>query len=121
MKKSFYISFILFFGLLLTAAASLANVKTKADKLGNTQRQPSWKISELGLQHHAAFIDSVAENDFDTEKTSLDVNLATLTTHILYNRIKTRSSVITGNIPEFVYHYHLPKYLLFHNLKINLL
>ncbi|WP_123868109.1 hypothetical protein [Chryseobacterium lactis] len=86
----------------------------------SSKDQMSLKASGSALQHTSLLVESVAENDFDADKTFFDLPFTFFVKYILFWGSDANSGAMITSAAEFVHHYHLPKYLLFHNLKIRI-
>lgn len=118
MKKSFHISFISLLILLFIICTGFANGTKNDIGTDSSKNQIGLKASDDAQQHDMIFIVSPDENDFDADKTFLDFPFSLFIKHILFFRSDSNSNMPISSASEFVHYYHLPKYLLFHNLKI---
>ena len=118
MKKSFHISFAFLLILFFTTILGYANHKKSTVQEGSLQDQKGLKAAESLPQQDILFIASITENDFDVDKTFLDLPFTLFMADLLSGKSKTNGNPVIHSDSESVHHYHLPKYLLFHNLKI---
>lgn len=119
MKKSFYISLSLLLFLFLSTVLGFANDRKNTIPKDSLQNKMGLKSAE-SVQHGTLLLASIAENDLDVDKTFFDLSFTLFVKQILSLGFNPGANVITNSISESVHHYHLPKYLLFHNLKIRL-
>ncbi|RQO33001.1 hypothetical protein DBR39_24025 [Chryseobacterium sp. KBW03] len=119
MKKSFYISVTFLLILFLTIMTGLSSDRKNNAHESHSKDQVGLKSSEA-VQHGMLFIASMAENDFDADKAFFDLPFILFAYHKVLWGINLNSNVSAGSASESVHHYHLPKYLLFHNLKISI-
>ncbi|WP_300689432.1 hypothetical protein [Chryseobacterium sp.] len=120
MKKSFHISII--FLLILFSTAKMGFTRNSKDHISasSSENQIGLKSSESVQQHDILFMASLAENDFDIDKTFFDLPFTLFEKDTLSWRSKFNSNPVISSASEFIHHYHLPRYLLFHNLKIRI-
>ncbi|MGE8555387.1 MAG: hypothetical protein ACN6OB_15820 [Chryseobacterium jejuense] len=88
--------------------------------MSSSQDQISFKVSNSVQQHDLLFIVSIAENDFDADKTFLDLPFVLFEKEMFSWGSTLNANAAANSETESVHHYHLPKYLLFHNLKIRI-
>jgi hypothetical protein len=117
MKKSFYISLIFLLILFLTTITGLSN--NKKNMQNSSLDQIGLKASDV-QQHDILFIASIAENDVDLDKTFFDLPFVLFAKDILFRGLESGSHLMMSSVSESTHHYHLPRYLLFHNLKIRI-
>lgn len=120
MKKSLYISITCMLALVLTTMLGWANNKKSNLHVNSSQDQVGLKASEAPQQHDALLIASIAENDLDLDKTFFDLPFTLFERFSFLWESKLNSTMMINSVSEFAHQYHLPKYLLFHNLKINI-
>lgn len=120
MKKFLYISItflpILFFSILL----GFTNHKKSNTPLNSSQDQINFKIFNSVQQHDLLFIASIAENDFDVDKTFFDFPFVFFKKEMFSRGSSLNTDMVMNSETGWIHHYHLPKYLLFHNLKIRI-
>lgn len=97
-----------------------ANNKKSNLHVNSSQDQVGLKASEAPQQHDALLIASIAENDLDLDKTFFDLPFTLFERFSFLWESKLNSTMMINSVSEFAHQYHLPKYLLFHNLKINI-
>lgn len=97
-----------------------ANHKESSLYVNSSQDQIGLKASETPQQHDALLIASIAENDSDVDKIFFDLPFTLFERYAFLWESKLNSITMMNSISEFAHHYHLPKYLLFHNLKISI-
>lgn len=120
MKKSLYISITFLLTLVITTMLGWANNKKSNTQIISSQDQIGLKASETPQQHDALLIASIAENDSDVDKTFFDLPFTLFERYAFLWESKLNSTMVMNSVSEFAHHYHIPKYLLFHNLKINI-
>lgn len=120
MKKSLYISITFILVLFFTLLLGFANHKKSNISVSSSPDQISFKISNSVQQHDLLFIASIAENDFDIDKTFFDLPFILFEKEMFSWGSTLNTDVMMNSETEWVHHYHLPKYLLFHNLKIRI-
>lgn len=120
MKKSLYISITFMLVLFFTLLLGFASHKKSNISVSSSQDQISFKISNSIQQHDLLFIASIAENDFDADKTSFDLPFVLFEKEMFSWGSTLNSNMVMNSETEWIHHYHLPKYLLFHNLKIRI-
>ncbi|WP_294328846.1 hypothetical protein [uncultured Chryseobacterium sp.] len=118
MKKSLPISITFLLVLFFTILLGFASHKKSNISVHSSKNQISFKVSNFIQQHDLLFIASIAENDFDIDKTFFDLPLILFEKEMFSWGSSLQSNAVVNSETEFVHHYHLPKYLLFHNLKI---
>lgn len=118
MKKSFHISLISLLILLFTICTGSADGTKNDYGTDSFKNQIGLQASDGSREHDMIFLVSPDENDFDADKTFLDFPFSLFIKHILFLRSDSGSNTAIDSVSEFVHYYHLPKYLLFHNLKI---
>lgn len=97
-----------------------ANNKKSNTQIISSQDQIGLKASETPQQHDVLLIASIAENDSDVDKTFFDLPFTLFERYAFLWESKLNSTMVMNSVSEFAHHYHIPKYLLFHNLKINI-
>lgn len=97
-----------------------ANNKKSNLHVNSSQDQIGLKASEAPQQHDTLLIASIAENDLDLDKTFFDLPFTLFERFSFLWESKLNSTMMINSVSEFAHQYHLPKYLLFHNLKINI-
>ncbi|MBV8327778.1 hypothetical protein [Chryseobacterium sp.] len=120
MKKSLYISVIFLLTLVLTTMLGWAHNKKNNTSVNFSQNQPGLKAFRSVQQQDVLFIASIAENDFDADKTFFDLPFSLFDKYAFLWESKLNSNKVINSVSEFAHDYHLPRYLLFHNLKISI-
>ncbi|WP_160139662.1 hypothetical protein [Chryseobacterium sp. c4a] len=120
MKKSLYISITFMLVLFFTLLQGFAHLKKSNITIHSSQDQISFKVSNSVQQHDLLFIASIAENDFDVDKTFFDLPFVLFEKEMFSWGSTLNADVMINSKAEWIHHYHLPKYLLFHNLKIRI-
>lgn len=120
MKKSLPISITFLLILFFTILLGFANHKKSNISVHSSQDQISFKVSNSVQQHDLLFIASIAENDFDADKAFLDLPFVLFEKEMFSWGSAFYSNAVVNSETEFIHPYHLPKYLLFHNLKIRI-
>lgn len=120
MKKSLHISITFLLVLFFTLLLGFASHKKSSISVGSSQDQISFKVSNSVQQHDLLFIASIAENDFDTDKAFFDLPFVLFEKEMFSWGSAFHSSTVVNSETECIHPYHLPKYLLFHNLKIRI-
>ncbi|WP_347216542.1 hypothetical protein [Chryseobacterium sp.] len=120
MKKSLYISITFILVLFFTLLLGFANHKKSNLSVRSSENQISFKVSSSVQQHDLLFIASIDENDFDADKTFFELPFVLFEKEMFSWGSALHSNRVMNPVSEFVHHYHLPKYLLFHNLKIRI-
>lgn len=120
MKKSLHISITFLLILFFTILLGFANHKKSDISVSSSQDQISFKVSSSVQQHDLLFIASIAENDFDADKAFLDLPFVLFEKEMFSWGSSFNSNAVVNSETEFIHSYHLPKYLLFHNLKIRI-
>ncbi|UHO36663.1 hypothetical protein H5J24_12475 [Chryseobacterium capnotolerans] len=120
MKKSLYISITFTLVLFFTLLLGFASHKRSNISVYSSPDQISFKISNSVQQHDLLFIASIAENDLDVDKTFFELPFILFEKEMFSWGSTIDINAVMNSETEFVHHYHLPKYLLFHNLKIRI-
>ncbi|ATN04813.1 hypothetical protein CRN76_05060 [Chryseobacterium indologenes] len=118
MKKSFYISLTFLLILFLTTITGFTNNR-KSIYVSSSQDQMGLKASDI-QQHDILILASMAENDIDLDKAFFDLPFILLVKNILFSGLQSGSGAIISSASQHTHPYHLPRYLLFHNLKIRI-
>ncbi|MEJ5105968.1 hypothetical protein [Chryseobacterium sp. MYb328] len=118
MKKSLYISITFILVLFFTLLLGFANHKKSNISVRSSENQISFKVSNSVQQHDLLFITSIAENDFDADKTFFELPFVLFEKEMFSWGSALHSNMVMNSETELIHHYHLPKYLLFHNLKL---
>lgn len=120
MKKPLYISIPFLLILFFTILLGFTNHKKSNIALSSSRDQINFKIFNSVQQHDLLFIASIAENDFDVEKTFFDLPFVFFKKEMFSWGASLNTNMIMNPETGWIHHYHLPKYLLFHNLKIRI-
>lgn len=120
MKKSLYISITFILVLFFTLLLGFANHKKSNISVSSSPDQISFKISNSVQQHDLLFIASIAENDVDADKSFFDLPFVLFEKEMFSWGSAFQPNVLVNSETAFIHPYHLPKYLLFHNLKIRI-
>lgn len=120
MKKPLHISITFLLVLFFTLLLGFANHKKSNISVSSSQDQISFKVSNSVQQYDLLFIASIAENDFDADKAFLDVPFVLFKKEMFSWGSAFQPNAMVSSETEFIHPYHLPKYLLFHNLKIRI-
>ncbi|WP_123908069.1 hypothetical protein [Chryseobacterium sp. G0162] len=120
MKKSLYISITFMLVLFFTLLLGFAHHKKSNISVHSSENQISFKVSNSVQQHDLLFIASIVENDFDVDKTFFDLPFILFEKEMFSWGSPLNSTTIMSSETQWAHHYHLPKYLLFHNLKIRI-
>lgn len=97
-----------------------ANNKKSNVQINSSQDQIGLKAYEAPQQHDTLLIASIAENDSDVDKIFFDLPFTLFERYAFLWESKLNSITMINSVSEFAHQYHLPKYLLFHNLKISI-
>ena len=120
MKKSFYISITFLFILFLTMILGLADNRKSETQVISSSHQIGLKASNSVQQQDLLFMVSIAENDVDVDKTFFDLPFTLFEKDAFSGGLKSNSNMMMSAVSEMAHHYHLPRYLLFHNLKVRI-
>lgn len=120
MKKSLYISITFMLILFFTILLGFASNKKSNLSVHSSKDQISFKVSNSVQQYDLLFIASIAENDLDVDKTFFDLPFVLFEKEMFSWGSTLNSNMVMNSDTEWIHHYHLPKYLLFHNLKIRI-
>ncbi|WP_148043500.1 MULTISPECIES: hypothetical protein [unclassified Chryseobacterium] len=120
MKKYFHISVIFLLILFLTVILGGPHNKKRSTYADSSQNRISIKAPESVQQHDILLTASLSENDFDAESTFIDLIFIFPAKSIFSSGTSLQSGTVANSASDFAHHYHLPRYLLFHNLKIRI-
>ncbi|MFZ4928054.1 hypothetical protein [Chryseobacterium sp. Mn2064] len=120
MKKSFHISLIFLLIPFFTVILGLVSSKKSIGNVYSSPNKVGVSVSESLQQHDVSFVASLTENDFDIDKTFWDVPFIIFGKNTFFWGTSFHSKPTVHCVSESVHDYHLPRYLLFHNLKITI-